>query len=56
VRAKLIKPLDFLVIADHALYYGLPIQLSELFGATLQQLTVVTGLFWKNGQRKISTG
>ncbi len=28
VRAKLIKPLDFLVIADHALYYGLPVQLA----------------------------
>jgi hypothetical protein len=28
VRAKLIRPLDFLVIADHALYYGLPVQLA----------------------------
>ncbi len=27
-RAKLIRPLDFLVIADHALYYGLPVQLA----------------------------
>jgi hypothetical protein len=27
-RAKLIRPLDFLVIADHAVYYGLPVQLA----------------------------
>jgi hypothetical protein len=27
-RVKLIRPLDFLVIADHALYYGLPVQLA----------------------------
>jgi hypothetical protein len=38
-RAKLIRPLDFLVIADHALYYGLPVQLANSDPALLADPT-----------------
>jgi hypothetical protein len=38
-RVKLIRPLDFLVVADHALYYGLPVQLAKADPALLADPT-----------------
>lgn len=38
-HAKLIRPLDFLVVADHALYYGLPVQLATADPALLADPT-----------------